>query len=415
MSKIEKSLALFDRACRVIPGGIYGHASPSLTVPGVFPYYAQRAEGCRYWDADGREFIDYLCGYGPVILGYRHPEVEEAVAMQQKDGDCFNHPTALMVELAERLVGLVDFADWAVFGKNGSDMTTWAIQVAREHTGRKKVLKVEGAYHGMDPWCTPGRGGLIPEDRQHIQEFPWNDRQALDDRLVQYRDQIAAVIVTPFHHSIFHDSVLPEPGFLKHVETGCRRDGIVFILDDIRAGFRLHLGGSHRFFGFEPDLICFSKAMGNGYPLSAALGRKALHKAASKVFLTGSFWNGAIAMAAALACLRVLERDRVVEQLRVAGEKLGKGLAEAARRHDLSVRISGPPSIPFMTFANETNFFRSQRFCAEAIERGVFFHPHHNWFICAAHREQDIEESLGAADACFAVVRESFENNRQSP
>ncbi len=166
-----KSNELFARAAKVIPGGIYGHASPAISLPGASPYYAARAEGCRYWDVDGNEFIDFMCGYGPIILGYNHPEVEEAAARQARDGNCFNHPTPLMVELAERLVSLVDFASWSVFGKNGADMTTWCTQVAREHTGAKKILKVAGAYHGSHPWCSPGHGGWIEEDRVARAQF----------------------------------------------------------------------------------------------------------------------------------------------------------------------------------------------------------------------------------------------------
>ncbi|HWF17709.1 MAG TPA: aminotransferase class III-fold pyridoxal phosphate-dependent enzyme, partial [Verrucomicrobiae bacterium] len=165
-----KSMEWFERASRVIPCGIYGHAAPAAAVPLEFPYYAARAEGCRYWDVDGREYLDFLCSYGPVVLGHHHPEVEEAAERQRKLGDCFNHPTPVMVELCERLVELVDFADWAVLGKNGSDMTTWAVQLAREFTGRKKILRARQSYHGSHPWCTPGHGGLIEEDRIHVHD-----------------------------------------------------------------------------------------------------------------------------------------------------------------------------------------------------------------------------------------------------
>ena len=162
--RYARSLALFDRARRVIPGGIYGHASPALLAPGAAPYYMARAEGARYWDVDGNAYLDLMCGYGPVILGYQHPEVEAAAERQRRSGDAGNHPAPMMVELAERLVALIDLADWAVFGKSGSDMTTWAVRVAREHTRRRTILRVDGAYHGLGSWCAPGRAGLIPED-----------------------------------------------------------------------------------------------------------------------------------------------------------------------------------------------------------------------------------------------------------
>ena len=178
--RYAQSAALFERARQVIPGGIYGHMTPALVAPGASPFYAQRGEGCRYWDVDGNEYLDLMCAYGPVVLGYLHPEVEEAVARQLRAGDCFNHPGSVMVELAEQMVELVDFAAWAVFAKNGSDVTSWSIRVAREHTGRRKVLIIDDAYHGMDPWCSPGHGGLIEEDRATTKEPLW----LADERLV---------------------------------------------------------------------------------------------------------------------------------------------------------------------------------------------------------------------------------------
>lgn len=404
----ERSSGLFDRACAVIPGGIYGHAAPALVAPQASPYYAKRAQGCRYWDVDGNEFIDFLCGYGPVVLGYQHPEVEEAADRQRRDGDCFNHPGPVMVDLAEKMVDMIDFADWAVFGKNGSDMTTWTIQVAREHTRRKKIFMIEGAYHGIGAWCTPGTGGLIEEDRQHVHSFRWNDMDSFDELLNRFARDAAGVIITPYHHPLFHDCEFPNNGFLQSIQKKCRQHGIVLILDDIRAGFRLHLGGSHRYFDFEPDMACYSKAMGNGYGISATVGRAELRRAASRVFLTGGFWNGAVAMAAAHATLRILERDNVPQRLHDVGQTLCAGLTARAESHGLQIRISGPPALPFITFANESNLHRSQHFAAETVNRGVFFHPHHNWFLCAAHGPPEIDQALDVANKAFASVKKIF-------
>jgi glutamate-1-semialdehyde 2,1-aminomutase len=397
-----QSLALFERAAKVIPGGIYGHTTPAASLPLVFPYYAERAEGCRYWDADGREWIDYMCAYGPVVLGYNHPEVEEAAARQNAKGSCFNHPTSLMVELAEYLVEKVDFASWCVFGKNGSDMTTWAVQVAREQTKRRKILMIEGAYHGIDPWCTPGHGGLIDEDRAHVHTFKWNDLGSLDTLLKRHAGDVAGIIITPYHHPLYRDSVFGAPGFLQGIEERCRQNGIVFILDDVRAGFRIDLGGSHRAFGFTPDLICFCKAIANGHPLSAALGARELRGAASRVFLTGSYWNSAVPMAAALATLRILERDNVLGKLDAAGKKLAAGLEQGAARHGFTVTVSGPPAVPYMTFKDDHNLRKIQAFSTLAAAEGLFLHPHHNWFLCAAHTDAVIDETLARTDRAFA-------------
>ncbi|MGF1448222.1 MAG: aminotransferase class III-fold pyridoxal phosphate-dependent enzyme [Opitutales bacterium] len=396
-----RSRALFERAAKVIPGGIYGHTSPAVNLPLRSPYFAARAEGCRYWDVDGRAYIDLMCAYGPIVLGYNHPEVEEAAARQRQDGNAFNHPSARMVELAERLCALLDFGNWAVFGRNGSDMTTWALSVAREATGRKKVLKVRGAYHGVDPWCTPGHGGLIDEDRAHIHEFAWNDLDGFHALLKEHAGKIAAVILTPFHHPAFGDSVLPAEGFLPAIEAACRKADIVLILDDIRAGFRLHLGGSHRAFGFTPDIACYCKALANGYPISAAVGAEELRVAASRVFLTGSYWNNAVPMAAALKTLEILERDDVVSQLKQRGQQLFEGLRQLGERHGKPFVLSGPPSMPYVRFAHEENFRDLQDFCAACMQQGLFLHPHHNGFLCAAHTQADIAEALTRAEAAF--------------
>ncbi|MEM7496096.1 MAG: aminotransferase class III-fold pyridoxal phosphate-dependent enzyme [Myxococcota bacterium] len=282
-SRYRASMTLFERGQRVVPGGIYGHVTPALLEPGDSPYYAAHAQGARYWDVDGNEFLDFMCGYGPVILGHCHPEVEAAVDEARSRGTCFNHPTEHMVELAETLTELIDFAQWSVFGKNGSDMTTWCTQVAREHTGRQKILMAEAAYHGSAPWCTPGHAGLTDEDRAHIVTFKWNDPQSVEDAFKACADDVAALVMTPFHHPLFVGSTMPEPAFLDSIHRACQRAECLLILDDIRAGFRLSLEGSHRVVGLEPDLACYSKAMGNGYPISAAVGRSDLKVAASKL------------------------------------------------------------------------------------------------------------------------------------
>ena len=406
---IEASRQLFERARQVIPGGIYGHATPALVAPGASPYYAHRADGARYWDVDGNEFIDLMCAYGPVVLGYRHPAVEAACERQSALGDCLNHPAPVMVDLAERLVSLIDFADWGVFGKNGSDMTTWCMQVAREHTGKKKILCVEGAYHGIGAWCTPGHGGLIDEDSAHVHRFRWNDGEGFDALLSRYVNQVAAVVVTPYHHPLFAPSEMPAPGFLVHIQSQCARHGMVFILDDIRAGFRLHMGGSHRCFDFEPDMGCYSKAMGNGHPISAALGRSHLRRAAERVFLTGSYWNSAVAMAAALETLDTLEREESIARIARMGRALASGLRGRAEGHGLEVEVSGPPACPFLTFRGERGFFSNQKFAVECLRRGVFLHPHHNWFVSAALTLSDIDRIVEVADAAFERVARGSE------
>lgn len=403
--RYERSMELFERAQSVIPGGIYGHATPALLEPGDSPYYAQRAQGCRYWDVDGNEYLDFLCGYGPVVLGHAHPEVDAAAERVRRDGQCFNHPTSLMIELAERLVALIDFAGWAVFAKNGSDVTTWCTQVAREVTGRRKLLMARGAYHGTAPWCSPGHGGLIEEDRRQVLTFDWNDPQSAKEAFVQHGADLAAVIVTPFHHPLFEGSSLPDGEFVHAMRALCDQHGSLLILDDIRAGFRLHLGGSHRLYGWQPDLACYSKAMANGYAISAAVGRAELKAAASKVFLTGSFWNSAVEMAASLKTIQLLEDQGGIEVLRQRGEAFAAGLTGAAQRAGLSVRMTGPPALPFMDFENDPDYRLRHAFARACHEGGLFIHPHHNWFLSTAHTEDDIRLAVDIAARAFEAAK----------
>ncbi|MBW8780841.1 MAG: aminotransferase class III-fold pyridoxal phosphate-dependent enzyme [Verrucomicrobia bacterium] len=401
----EKSHALFRRAARVIPGGIYGHTTPAVTVPGAFPYYAVDGNGCRYRDADGNEFIDFMGGYGPLVLGYCHPEVEAAADAARHHGACFNHPTPVMVELAEYLVERIDFADWAVFAKNGSDLTTWAVMVAREVTGRPKILKVAGAYHGADAWCTPGLHGLIPEDRAHIHDFPWNDVSALEALFTRHRGRVAGLVLTPFHHPAYADSQLPSSEFVAAANRLCREHGALLILDDVRCGFRLSVDGSHSVYGYEPDLAVYCKAIANGHPISACVGRAGHQAAASRVFLTGSYWNDPAPMAAALATLKIIARDDVPARLARLGQKFVDGFLALGVKHGLPLVASGPPAMPYVRVADDPSFLRTQRLCAAAVAQGVFLHPHHNWFIGAAHTEAEIDEALRRLDHALRPLR----------
>lgn len=408
LHQFDKSLALFERATKVIPSGISGNKNPAFAVPGSFPYFAETGEGCRYTDVDGNEYIDYLAGYGPIVLGYNDAVVDEAAANQRRLGAAFNHPTARAVELAERLVGLIPAIDWCAFGKNGSDVTAYAVQTAREHTQRRKVLKASGAYHGSQSWCRHGLGGLIESDYEHVLDFAWNDATQVEDLIRKHENDVAAVIITPYHHPAFGDQVLPGPGFMADLRRICDRHGVVLILDDVRAGFRLDMRGSHEYFGFKPDLTCYCKALANGYAISACCGAGPFKNAASKVFFTGTYYTSAPEQAAALACLDELEKRQAIPHMMAMGTMLMEGLESLAESRGLQVTMSGPPTLPFMTFTNEKNFRRSQLFSGEAARRGALLHPHHNWFIMASHTAEDIRKTLEIADRCFAIVKKEF-------
>jgi glutamate-1-semialdehyde 2,1-aminomutase len=403
--RLVQSEALLERAKRVIPGGIYGHQSPAMLVGGAHPYFFERGEGSHVWDVDGNEYIDYMCSYGPIVLGHNHPRVDEAALARWRKGDVFNGPGKVWVELAERLVGMTPFADWAAFAKNGSDVCTWAVAVAREHTGRRKVVMARGSYHGAHAWCTPMKGGVTPEDRLNVLTFPYNSLADLQAVVEENRDQVAAIIVTPFKHDAFAEQEMPADGFLPGVRKLCDEHGIVFALDDVRAGFRLHLGGSGEAFGVRPDIACYAKAIANGYPLSACVGREFLRSAAEHVYFTGSYFTATVPMAAALACLDELEASGAVERMRVLGTRLQRTLEEQSRSHGVPAVCTGPPAMPFLTFREDQRFARNRIFAGACAERGVYLAPYHNWFLSAAHTDADIDRTLDVTDQAFACVR----------
>jgi glutamate-1-semialdehyde 2,1-aminomutase len=404
LGSFKKSIDLFTRATDLIPQGIYGHQNPAITVPGSYPYYAARGKGSHYWDVDGNEYIDYMCAYGPMVVGYANDKVNAAAKKGIETGDCFNHPSEYMFNLAKRMTSLVSSADWVVFGKNGSDMTTWATQVAREHTQKRKIVMVRGTYHGAHAWCTPGHGGLVEEDRSNMLYFDWNREDQLADLFKQHGDDIAGVIMTPYHHPTFMESVLPKPGFWKAVQSLCNEHEALLIIDDVRAGWRLSIKGSHDYFDFTPDIVCFCKAIGNGYPISAAVGRQDYKAAAGRVFLTGSYWFGSMCMAAAMATLDILEKGKGIDVMMKMGEMLNAGLQKLGEKYGYPMKLTGPASIPYLVLEDDPNLRKIQNFCAQVTRRGSFFHPHHNWFLSAAHTKKDIDQTLNHCEDALKAM-----------
>ena len=238
-----------------------------------------------------------MCSWGPVVLGHRHPVVERAARGQADQGDCLNGPGPILVELAELMTDMISHADWCLFAKNGTDATTSCVTIARAQTGRRKILVARGSYHGAVPWCSPSLAGVTAEDRAHLLTFEYNDVASLERAAAGAQGDLAAIIVTAFRHDIGRDQELPTLDFARGPSgLRCGRGGE--ILDDVRAGFRLSLGGSWEAYGVRPDLSAWSKAIANGYALAAVTGGEAFRSAASQVFMTGPFWCTSVPMAA---------------------------------------------------------------------------------------------------------------------
>ena len=405
-----KSRAAFERACKLIPSGIYGHQGPAegCYVPvSAFPFYASRAQGSYLWDLDGNRFIDYMGAYGPNVLGYNDPDVDEAAARQRAVCDCTTLPHPVMIDFADLLVDTVACADWAFFAKNGNDATSGAILTARAHTHRKKIVFFKGYYHGVSPWSQKiDYPGIIEEDVVNNIYVKWNDFEELARVFDENKNQIAAVIGQPYMHGNFADNELPAEGFWQKVRQLCDDSGTVLIIDDVRAGWRLDLAGSDHYFGFQADLICFCKAIANGYNVSALCGREFLKNAVSSLSFTGSYWMSAVPFAAGIACIEKMKRLGCPQLLIDKGEQLKQGLISAAQKYGFDLHVSGVPSLFYLRIADDPSLMLHQEWIAECVQRGVFFTNHHNHFINASLSDADIAETMEIADEAFSVVRE---------
>lgn len=410
--KYTNSRLLFERAMKVIPAGVYGHLGPvegSMIPPSSFPFFSREAKGAYFWDVDGNRFIDYMCAYGPNILGYNDEDVDRAAREQRELGDCVTLPSVKMVEFAELLVDTVHSADWAFFAKNGGDVTSFAVMVARAATGRKKAVLVNKGYHGVAPWTKlAGNPGIAPEEIANNLYVDWNNIGQLEALISAYPGQIACFIASPYFQGNFVDNVLPDQDYWQKVRSLCTKHGIVLIIDDVRCGFRLDLSGSDHHYGFEADLICFCKALANGYNVSALCGIDALKSAASSVFYTGSYWFSAVPFAAGIATLQKLKELEAPKRLQELGRKLTGGLAEVAAGHGLDLRISGELPMWYMRIANDPSQVLHQEWIAACVQRGVFFTNHHNHFINAALTEEDIAFTLDVADEAFRAVKKMY-------
>lgn len=394
------------RAAQVIPGGMFGHmAVNSRTAPASYPQFWSAGEGAYAWDVDGNRYADFMCAFGPMLLGYRHPTVEAAAAEQARRGDTLSGPTPRLVELAELLVDTVAHADWAIFAKNGTDATSAAVRVARSATGRRKLLKAKVAYHGANDWFTPGPAGVTAEDRLNIVEFDYNDAASLRAAADAHAGDVAAIILTPFRHDAFVEQEAVDPEFARDARRLATDIGAALILDEVRTGFRLSIDGAWESIGVRPDLTAFSKALANGHALSALVGVDALREAASEVYVTGSFWCSAVPMAAGLATIQAATELDAPSLMRVAGQSLKDGLEAQARDAGFDMQLTGPVQMPLLIFADDADKRLAFAFCDAAVRRGVLLHPWHNMFLSTAHTPDVVSGALERTAEAFEELR----------
>lgn len=386
---------------------MWGHMN-AARLPAAYPQYFSRAQGCHLWDIEGREYIDFMCAYGPMILGYNDADVNRAADAQRAEGDIFNGPSARLVELAEVMVGTVTHADWAMFQKNGTDATTACAMIAREETGKRKILVANGAYHGAVPWCNPYPNGATAEDRVHLIRYDYNDVASLERAAAEAGDDLAGVFVSAFKHDLGKTHVAPTREFAAAARALCDRTGAALIVDDVRAGFRLHMGGSWELVGVKPDLSAWSKAIANGYALGAVTGNDRFRAAASRIFVTGSFWYGAVSMAASIAAIAKMKAVGAIDIMQHMGQRLRDGVEAQAKAHGVKLEQSGPVQMPVILFDDDAERKKGWLFCTEALKRGVYLHATHTMFLSAAHTTADIDRTLEATDQALAEVARQF-------
>jgi 3-aminobutanoyl-CoA transaminase len=408
---ITRSVALFNEAKKLVPGGVLGARKPSDFIEGEYPIFLEFGKGAHLIDVDGNEFIDFLCGYGPIILGYREEEVDEAVIRQLRDkGFCFTLTQPYQNQLAQKLSELVPSSEMSIFLKTGSDGTTASIRIARAYTNRIKVMRC--GYHGWHDWSVEMKGGIPQKLYEDVYEFRYNNLGQLEELMAKHGDQTAAIIMTPFGHPNHQKMEEPQPGFLEGVKAFAVKYGAVLIYDEVRTNFRLSMGGAQKLYGVTPDLSVLGKSMANGYAISAVTGKtEVMMAAAQKLFISSTFFPNSDGYIAALKTIEILERDRVLDNIWEKGGRFLKKIQAIIDKHDAGAELTGVAPMFYITFKKDpADTYRTRRddFYTQLIRKGIFLHPHHHGYICFRHTEQDLDLAAKAIDEAMAYVKEKY-------
>jgi len=401
--RLQKSEAWLERSRKVIPTCAQTFSkAPTQYVQGAAPVFLERGQGCRVWDVDGNEYVDYVQGLLPNILGYAQEEVNRAASAQLAQGHSFTLPHPLEVELAERLVRLIPCAEMVRFGKNGSDATSGAVRVARAFTGRDHVACC--GYHGWQDWyigSTTRNAGVPEAVRALTHPFRYNDLSSLEKILHKHPNEFAAVIMEPTNFEA------PAAGFLLGVKDLAHKHGALLIFDEICTGFHLGLGGAQKLYGVTPDLACFGKAMGNGFPISCVVGRANVMHVFDEIFFSFTFAGEVASMAAAMKVLDILEHTDALATMQANGRTLQDGFNALSKEAGLGEQIKSiaHPTWQLLKFrdaqGNDSPLVRSL-FQQESVKRGVLLLVTHN--MTAAHDHAAIQQSLEAYAEVFKTL-----------
>lgn len=436
------SRALHERAQRSLAGGVGSYARSAYAGYSP-PLYMDRGEGSRLYDVDGNEYIDYLLALGPLILGHRPPTVTAKVlealeGLGSMPGTC----SALEVEASERIVRAVEGAELVRFSNSGTEAVMMAIRLARAYTGRGKIVRFEGHFHGWSdvahwsvrppigaasglehaPRTVPGMPGMPEELADTVIVLPWNRTDVLERTFRDHGGDIAAVIAEPIMAN--NGCVEPVPGFLGRIRDLTKAHGALMILDEVITGFRLALGGAQEFYGVRPDLATFAKALGGGYPVSAVAGTREVMElvARNEVPYLGTYNTNAVSMAATVATLDELAQPGTFARLSALGRRLADGLRDEFRATGMPAIVQGHPTVFQIFFADtpattyreavargKPAFYTA--FHTAMLKRGILFHPNQfeHFFVSMAHTDNDIERTLEAAKAAIAEIRDRFD------
>ncbi|MCK8059423.1 MULTISPECIES: aspartate aminotransferase family protein [unclassified Fusibacter] len=406
---LEKSMALYEEAKRLSPGGLLGIRRPYNFVPDEYPIFIDHGYGGHIVDVDGNDYIDMLCAYGPIILGYNEPEINDAVKAQMDKGFCFSMVQEVQNRLEQKLIDLIPCAEMVVLAKTGSDVTSIATRIARGYTGKDKILRC--GYHGWHDWCVESGGGVPDAIKELTIEFEYGSLESLEEALKAHHENAACIIVTPVGHPLALPVMAPPEGYLQGVRALADKYNVVLIFDEIRTGFRVAMGGAGERYGVTPDLSVFGKAMANGYPISACVGKAEIMKVLEeKVFVSSTFFPNSLEMVAALKCIEILERDNIIETVWEKGQYFLDGIEKLIAKHNAPVTLSGIPPMPFITFDKVDADYKKRRtqFYTETIRRGLFIQPYHHGYIAARHTTEDLDAALLAIDEALAVIGEMF-------
>ena len=408
---LTKSKEYLKRAKRVIPGCSQTFSKgPSQFVQGVSPVFLEKGKGSHVWDIDGNEFIDYMMALGSVILGYNYPKVTNAVRKVLNYGSAFTLPHRLEVELTEFICELIPCAEMVRFGKNGSDATSGAVRLARAYIGRDKIACC--GYHGWQDWyiATTDRNKGIPEDIKKLTlTFEYNKIETLEKIFVENKNQIACVIMEPV------GVVEPKENFLKKVEDLTHKNGSLLIFDEIATGFRFAIGGAQEYFKITPDLACFGKAMANGFPISAIVGKEEIMKLFEEVFYSFTFGGEIVSIAAAFATIKELKNKNVIPYIWKQGHKIKQVYNNFVREYGLEQYtqcIGFPPrhSIFFKNRDGKEDLILKSLFQQECIKRGILFVGAH--VVCFKHSDNDINYTLKVYRTALEILKEAIAQNR---